>query len=88
MQNDRFDARMDVGDYTVSSDSFPITPNNTQNLPRPVRAIRVTNGGTLKCDTFGGDGRILNFLDGETRFVAIKKVYSDGTTCAGIEGMP
>ncbi len=72
----------------VSPDSFPVVPNDTKDLERPVRFVRCQVGGVLHVITYNDNERRMQFMDGETRFVAIKKVFATGTTCDGIEGMP
>lgn len=83
-----FDKYTQTGDQTVSPDSYPIIPSDTQNLPRGVRAIRATVGGIVHCRTAADQERLMNFADGETRYVAVVKVWADGTTASGLEGMP
>ena len=72
----------------VSTDSYPITPDNSKDLPRPIRFIRAGTGGVVRCVTASGQERSLNILDGETRAVVIFKVFSTGTTATDLEGMP
>lgn len=88
MSNNEFAKYTNQQDITVSPDSFPIEPSDTANLPNGVRAIRASTGGTVRCITAAGVERTLNFADTETRYVAVDKVFSTGTTATGLEGMP
>jgi len=71
----------------VSPDCFPITPDDDADLPTPVRAIRAGTGGDVTVETSTGQTRVMAFLDGETRYVAINKVFATGTTASDLEGM-
>ena len=67
----------DIANVDLSSTDY--TPTN------PARALRVVVGGVVIADTLEGTSRTLNFIDGETRAVYVKKIYKTGTTCTGIE---
>lgn len=71
----------------VSPDAYPITPNDNENLPTPVRALRVAGAGNVKVVTVAGNTRTLAFLAGETRYIACTKVFAADTDATGIEGM-
>ncbi|MCP2134591.1 hypothetical protein J2S28_001643 [Rhizobium sp. SLBN-94] len=66
---------------TVDVSGGDVTPD------QPYRALRANVGGTIRVDTLYGTARTLNFADGETRPIYVKKVYQTGTTATGIEGM-
>jgi len=72
----------------VPGDSYPITPNDNADLPRPVRSFRANTGGVMRVIVGTGQERIINILGGETRYFVISKVFANGTTATGIEGMP
>lgn len=88
MPRTELDKNMDLSDTVVSSDSFPVTPSDTVNLSRSVRALRCNTGGIVHVTTAAGVERYMNFADSETKYVAILKVWAAGTTASGIEGMP
>lgn len=66
-------------------DVIVITPG-AGALARPVRWIRVKTAGTVTITTFAGNSVVLNFADGETRFVGATHVTA-ATGPTVIEGM-
>lgn len=73
-----------VGNH-CAVDVIIITPSASL-LARPVRWIRAKGAGTITITTFAGNSVVLNFADGETRYVgAIKVTAATGPTV--IEGM-
>lgn len=66
-----------------------ITPDDNNDLPAPIRSIRVHGAdGNIKVRTAGGVDRVFhNIVVGEyTSPVMITKVYATGTTATGLEG--
>lgn len=72
----------------ASPDSIPVVPNDNKDLERPCRFVRCQVAGVLHVITFNGNDRYMNFLPGETRFVAVTRILATGTTADGIEAMP
>lgn len=78
----------DVKNTTVSPDSYPVVPSDTDSLPRPARALRANTAGVIHVLTAAGQERYMNFAATETRYVAVFQVFEEGTTAGGIEAMP
>jgi len=78
---------------TDANNSFPatgvlvVTPSDTADLIKTVRAIRANTAGTVKITAIDGTAPTLNFYAGETRPVAATRIWLTGTTATGIEGM-
>lgn len=68
----------------VPVDAVPITPG-PDALEPALRGIRVNTAGTVTVNTPLGDDRVLNFLEGETRFLVITHVTA--ATATGLEGL-
>lgn len=66
-------------------DVLIITPGASA-LARPVRWIRAKGAGTITITTFAGNSRVLEFADGETRFVGATHVTA-ATGPTEIEGI-
>ena len=64
-----------------------VTPSDTVDLTKVVRAIRANTAGTIRITSVDGTIGNLNFLAGETRPVACTRIWAAGTTATGIEGM-
>lgn len=71
----------------VPTDSYPIAGNDDADLPRPIRAIRATGAGNIKCITGSGETRTIAIAEGETRWLYITKVFASDTTATGLEGL-
>lgn len=66
-----------------------ITPSDTEDLPFPVRTLRVlTTAGDIRVKTSSGNDRTFHaIVPGEyTSPVRIVRVYATGTDAVGIEG--
>jgi len=61
--------------------------SDTVDLPQPIRRIRATVAGNVKITTIAGTDVTIAILAGETRDIAIKRVWDTGTTATGLEGM-
>lgn len=68
------------------SEWYVVTPNDGADLPKPVRALRATAAGTIRCTFVTGTTADMNFNAGETRTAFITRVLVTGTTATGIEG--
>lgn len=78
-----------VGSLSVSPDSIPVMPSDMVDDPNgPFRALRANTAGLISVVTAAGTLRQMNFLAGETRYVAIRRIRVSGTGATGIEGMP
>lgn len=77
----------DFASIYVPQDAYPITPNDDAPLPKRIRGIRATGAGDVVCMTASGAQRTLVFLAGETRYIAVSRVYATGTTATGLEGL-
>jgi len=80
----------DYADFTsvvVPQDAYPIVPSDVNLLPRRIRGIRASGAGNVVCETAAGVQRTLAFLAGETRFIAVLRVFATGTTATGLEGL-
>ena len=64
-----------------------LTQSDTVNLKQMVRWIRVTGAGTVKITGQDKVDATLAFTAGETRFVPAVRIWTNGTTATGIEGM-
>lgn len=64
-----------------------ITPSDSADLTDPVSALYIGTAGALKVDTIGGDTVTLANVAVGYLPLAAKKVYSTGTTAAGIVGL-
>lgn len=73
----------------VSPDVVLLTPllSDTVDLPSPIRRIRATVAGNVKITTIADNAVVIAILAGETRDIAIKRVWVTGTTATGLEGM-
>lgn len=76
---------------TVLSDPatgvYAITPDDNNDLPTRIRAIRATVAGNVAIIGADGVAATCAFLAGETRALRITRVKSTGTTATGLEGM-
>lgn len=66
---------------------FAITPSDSADLARAVRAIRVTTAGNVRLVAADGVACTCAFQAGETRAIRAIAVRSTLTTATGIEGM-
>ena len=71
-----------------ADDAYMITPNDSSDLPMPVRVLRVDVAGDIHVITRSGNERTLTLLDGECLTCGVTKVFSTGTTVTGILGYP
>jgi hypothetical protein len=84
-----------LGSIAVSPDAVPITgvdaPSDTVDQPSgPFRALRSMTAGKIAVYTPKSPtvARVMDFLAGETRYVAVTRILLTGTTATGIEGLP
>ena len=66
-------------------DVIVVTPGASA-LAKPVRWIRAKGAGTITVTTFAGNSVVLNFADGETRFVGATHITA-ATGPTVIEGI-
>lgn len=66
---------------------FAVTPSDTADLDIFTRAIRASGAGNIKITGVDGNTWTAAFLAGETRPIRAKRIWADGTTATGIEGM-
>ena len=72
-----------------ASDVLVVTPSDSADLPKVARAIRLGGtAGNITVTTLVGNKVVLAFLAGETRSVAVTRIWATGTTAtAPIEAM-
>lgn len=75
----------DLGGNHTGVDVLTITPG-AGALAKPVRWIRAKGAGTITVTTFAGTSAVLNFTDGETRYVGATHVTA-ATGPTVIEGI-
>lgn len=76
----------------VAVDCVPLAaanaPSDSVDQPAgPFRALRATGAGNIQVTVAKGATRVLAFLAGETRYVAVTRVWLTNTTATGIEGV-
>ena len=64
-----------------------VTPSDTVDLTKVVRAIRANTAGTVQITSIDGTTCLLNFWAGETRPVGATRIWATNTTATGIEGL-
>ena len=74
-------------DIFVAIDIEPVTPSDTVDLPSHARAIRATNGGTLRIKTYRGSVRDTRISSGEVLMVYASRIYATGTSATGLEAL-
>lgn len=86
--NDPFDAVRAPGPVPLGSgdDIYPITPDDDNDLPTAVRALRAGTDGNIQVTMKSGSIRVLAFLAGETRYGRFVRVWKANTTVGAIEG--
>lgn len=69
--------------------AFSITPDDSEDLPRPTRGLLVGVSGDVKVDMFGGDEEVVlpALAAGVIHAVRISKVYNTDTTATSIVGL-
>lgn len=76
---------------TVLSDPatgvYAITPDDGNDLPIRIRAIRATIAGNVAIIGADGIAATCAFIAGETRAIRVTRVKATGTTATGLEGM-
>ncbi len=65
---------------------FPVTPNDTADLPNQVRALLIAVGGTLRVNRIGGITVDLTVPAGVVP-IACERVHATGTSASGITGL-
>ena len=75
------------GPYSSSPGGFSITPNDSVDLTRPVRAVYIGVSGDLVVDTLNGD--TLTFVSVPVGIfpVQVKRVYATNTTADSLIGL-
>lgn len=68
---------------------FPITPSDSESLPRATKAIYVGEGGDVKLITVGSDQEVVfrNVPSGAILDVCVQAVRANGTTALSIVGL-
>lgn len=64
-----------------------ITPNDSADLSRPVRALNNTTAGTIKVTTVDGDEITIGVAANAITPILAKKVWSTGTSAGTIIGL-
>ena len=72
-----------------SSDCFPITPNDSTDLPKATKALFVGTGGDVLLRPVSGSEDILfrNLPDGSILDVRVRAVRATGTSAADLVGL-
>ena len=71
--------------FGIPTDDLPVSPSDTEDLPRPALALYVTGGGTITYETWDGDApRVRTVPDFFTFHCAVRRVRATGTTATGI----
>ncbi len=76
-------------DNSPATNSFAITPNNTNELTYITRAIYTGSGGNIKC-LLKGDSTpqvFANVPTGSMLPLRVKKIYAEETTATNILGL-
>ena len=68
--------------------AFTITPDDAQDLPRPIRGLMVRAGGDVALVTLGGDTITLpGLLPGAQYAIRANRILAAGTTASGLVGL-
>ncbi|SDW15074.1 hypothetical protein SAMN05444336_101253 [Albimonas donghaensis] len=70
--------------YGIPADDLPVTPSDSEDLPKVAMAIYCAGAGTIVYDTLEGESRERDVPDHFTFFCAVKRVRATGTTATGI----
>ncbi|MEC9435167.1 MAG: hypothetical protein VYD87_19875 [Pseudomonadota bacterium] len=70
--------------FGIPADDLPVTPSDTEDLPKIAHAIYCAGGGTIVYDTLEGESREREVPDHFTFFCAVRRVRATGTTATGI----
>ncbi len=81
---------LDINSVSTSHDPFPITPNDSVDLPVTARGLLIAVGGTLKVNTLeGGTNNPRTYTVPAGVFPgAVTRVWGSGTSATGITGLP
>lgn len=66
-------------------DGFPVTPNDSADLPKVTNAIHIGTAGNLRAVTAKGTELTVAMTAGWHR-IRLLKIFSTNTTAAGISG--
>lgn len=70
-----------------ATDIFPVTPDDSKNLPKVAVAIYVETAGTVSFLSVGGETRQVSVGDFSFMPVGVSRVLATGTTATGIHAM-
>ena len=70
-----------------ATDAFPVTPDDTTDLPMVAIALYVESGGTLVVNTVAGETRTINVADFSILPLGTSRVRATGTTASGIHAL-
>ncbi len=70
-----------------AQDILPVTPSDTNDLPKVAISLYVETGGTLVITTVWGEKRSVEVDDFSILPVGAKRVHATGTTASGIHSM-
>ena len=72
-----------------AADCFPITPNDTGDLPKATKALFVGTGGDVVLRSVSGaaDVTFRNLPDGSILDVRVRAVRASGTSAANLVGL-
>lgn len=73
------------GILLVGLSAAPVTPSDTVDLPNATTGLYVGGAGNVKVDMFNGETVTFNALAvGHVHRLAVRRVYSTGTTATNI----
>ena len=70
-----------------ATDLVPVTPSNSDDLPRYALALYIETGGTLRVNTIRGEMRQIQVADFSLLPVGVRRVHTSGTTAQGIHAL-
>ena len=70
-----------------ATDALPVTPDDATDLLMTATALYVETGGTVVVDTVAGETRTIAVADFSILPLGATRVWSTGTTAAGIHAL-
>ena len=67
--------------------AFPITPDDSQDLPHVTTSLNVATPGTVRVTTLDGSTADITVHPGQAFPIRVRRVWSTGTTATGLFGL-